>query len=74
MPARKSVPEWHYETAVAKIEAIITELESGDLELAALFDQYKIAVDELRQCEAFLQAHQQQMELLIEQLGDPPEF
>lgn len=81
MPAKKSpnsspdlTPQWHYETAVAKVEAIISEIESGELDLAAVFDQYSLAVEQLRQCEAFLQARQEQMELLIEQLEDPPEF
>jgi exodeoxyribonuclease VII small subunit len=64
-------PEWHYETAVATVEAIIAKIESGELDLADIFDQYTLAVEQLRQCEAFLQARQQQMELLIEQLEDP---
>jgi exodeoxyribonuclease VII small subunit len=67
------LPDWHYETAVANVEAIIADIESGNLDLANVFDQYTTAVEQLRQCEAFLQERQQQMELLIEELGQEPD-
>jgi exodeoxyribonuclease VII small subunit len=67
------LPHWHYETAVANVEAIIADIESGDLDLANVFDQYTTAVEQLRQCEAFLQERRQQMELLIEELGQEPD-
>jgi exodeoxyribonuclease VII small subunit len=67
------LPNWHYETAVANVEAIISEIESGDLDLGNVFDQYTTAVEQLRQCEAFLKERQQQMELLIEDLEQEPD-
>jgi exodeoxyribonuclease VII small subunit len=74
MPAKRStqlpLPDWHYETAVANVEAIINEIESGQLELSAVFEQYSAAVEQLHKCEAFLQERQQQMELLVEVLGE----
>jgi exodeoxyribonuclease VII small subunit len=67
------LPDWHYETAVANVEAIIADIESGNLDLTNVFDQYTTAVEQLRQCEAFLQERQQHMELLIEELGQEPD-
>jgi exodeoxyribonuclease VII small subunit len=55
---------------VAQVETIIEQIERGELELAEVFDQFASAVEYLRQCEAFLQQRQQQMDLLIETLTD----
>ncbi len=61
---------WNYEAKVAEVERIIACIESGDLELQEVFDQFASAVEYLRQCEGFLQERQQQVELLIETLQD----
>lgn len=61
---------WNYEEAVAKVENIIAQIESGKLELAQIFDEFAAAVEYLRQCETFLQEKQQQVDLLIETLVD----
>jgi exodeoxyribonuclease VII small subunit len=63
---------WRYETSVAEVEAIIGRIESGELELEEVFEQFSQAVTVLQQCETFLAEHQAQAELLIETLGDPP--
>ncbi|HEY9750929.1 MAG TPA: exodeoxyribonuclease VII small subunit [Allocoleopsis sp.] len=64
---------WSYEATVDQIEIIIGRIEAGELELAEIFDQFALAVDQLRQCEDFLRQRQQQMDLLIEKLVDDPE-
>jgi exodeoxyribonuclease VII small subunit len=64
---------WSYEATVEEIETIIGQIEAGELELSEVFDQFALAVDQLRQCEAFLRQRQQQMDLLIEKLGDDAE-
>ena len=70
-----SLPEtWNYEATVAQIETIIEQIEAGKLELADVFEQFAAAVKYLRQCEAFLQERQQQMDLLIETLEDESDF
>ncbi|MBD2209184.1 exodeoxyribonuclease VII small subunit [Nostoc linckia FACHB-104] len=61
---------WNYEAKVAEIEQIITRIETGELELEAVFAQFTTAVENLRQCENFLQQRQQQVDLLIETLND----
>lgn len=66
--------DWSYEATVRKVEAIMTRIESGELELAEVFDQFAAAVQYLRQCEVFLSQRQRQMDLLIETLTDDPEF
>ena len=72
-PLRTS-QHWNYEATVAEVEAIITQIEAGELELEEVFNQFADAVERLRQCKTFLQERQQQMELLIETLTDEPQF
>ncbi|MGF1461266.1 MAG: exodeoxyribonuclease VII small subunit [Leptolyngbyaceae cyanobacterium] len=62
--------DWSYETTVEQIEAAVTRLEQGELPLAAVFEEFEQAVQQLRQCEDFLQARQAQVDLLIETLDD----
>ncbi len=71
-PERPQPDHWHYESAVAEIETIIGKIESGDLDLEEVFEQFAQAVESLQQCESFLAQRQSQIELLIETLGDPP--
>ncbi|MEM8613371.1 MAG: exodeoxyribonuclease VII small subunit, partial [Cyanobacteria bacterium P01_H01_bin.105] len=66
--AKKSDKTWNYETSVEKVEAIITDLETGDLPLANIFEQFEKAVAELKKCDSFLQEKQQHAQLLIETL------
>ncbi len=68
--ASSSEEGWNYEAKVAEIEGIIARIESGELELEAVFEQFASAVEYLRQCESFLQQRQQQVDLLIENLSD----
>lgn len=65
---------WNYEATVAEVEEILVQIESGELELADVFDRFSTAVEYLRQCEAFLAQRQKQVDLLIETLTDEQEF
>ena len=67
-------PGWNYEATAAQVEAIITQIETGELDLAEVFDQFTAAVEYLRQCEIFLAERQQRMALLIENLADSEAF
>ncbi|MBV8885482.1 MAG: exodeoxyribonuclease VII small subunit [Chroococcidiopsidaceae cyanobacterium CP_BM_RX_35] len=70
-PATTPLQEkWNYAEAVAEVETIIARIETGELELEEVFEQFAQAVEHLRQCETFLQTKQQQMGLLIETLRD----
>ncbi|WP_088891138.1 exodeoxyribonuclease VII small subunit [Leptolyngbya ohadii] len=66
-------PSWSYEQTVSQIEGIIDRIEQGELELADVFNQFATAVEQLRQCESFLNRQQQQVDLLIETLLDEAE-
>ncbi|ABA19889.1 Exodeoxyribonuclease VII small subunit [Trichormus variabilis ATCC 29413] len=65
-----TVAQGNYEAKVAEIEAIISRIESGELELETVFEQFANAVQYLRQCDTFLQQRQQQIDLLIETLNE----
>ena len=62
--------EWNYEATVAQVEQILGEIEDGDLELNDVFSQFSKAVESLQQCENFLAQQREQVELLLENLGD----
>ena len=62
--------EWNYEATVAQIEQILGEIEDGDLELNDVFGQFSKAVESLHQCEKILAQQREQVELLLENLGD----
>lgn len=66
--------DWNYEQTVSQVEAILAQIEAGELELAEVFDKFSAAVNYLRQCEVFLAQRQRQVDLLIETLTDEPEF
>ena len=67
----ESQEDWNYKAAVAKVEAIVVQIEAGELDLEEVFDQFAAAIEYLRQCETFLQKRQQQVDLLIETLNEP---
>ena len=75
MPAKaKSPPSqpepWSYEEAVATVEAIIADLESGRLPLADVLTQFEQAVQSLQRCETYLSEKRSQVDLLIETLAE----
>lgn len=72
-PLLALAPDWSYEQTVAEIEAIVAQIEAGELELADVFSQFSTAVEYLRQCEHFLDHKQRQMDLLLEVLTDEEE-
>ena len=67
----ESQEDWNYKAAIAKVEAIVVQIEAGELDLEEVFDQFAAAIEYLRQCETFLQERQQQVDLLIETLNEP---
>ena len=70
----QNMNDWQYESTVETVETIIKNIESGDMELAAIFDQFAIAIQHLQDCEHFLQHHRQQVDLLVETLTDDDTF
>ncbi|WP_373545472.1 exodeoxyribonuclease VII small subunit [Chamaesiphon sp.] len=68
MVAKKQ--KWNYEQAVERVEEILAAIEGGGLELSEVFSQFAVAVESLQQCENFLSEQREQVELLLENLGD----
>jgi exodeoxyribonuclease VII small subunit len=66
--------DWNYEETVDRIEAIIDRVESGDLPLEEVFEQFAVAVECLQECESFLARGKEQMDLAIELLAAEPDF
>ena len=66
--------DWNYEETVDRIEAIIDRVESGELPLEAVFEQFAVAVECLQECESFLARGKEQMDLAIELLAAEPDF
>lgn len=65
---------WNYEETVDRIEAIIDRVESGELPLEEVFEQFAVAVECLQECEGFLARGKDKMDLAIELLAAEPEF
>jgi exodeoxyribonuclease VII small subunit len=61
--------DWHYETALQMVEAVVNELETGELPLAEVFEKFAQAVEQLQQCDQFLKEKQTKAQLLIENLA-----
>jgi len=59
---------WSYTATIDQIEAIVNQIEAGQLELADVFEQFETAVRHLQACESFLSKKQEQLDLLIETL------
>jgi exodeoxyribonuclease VII small subunit len=66
--------DWNYEETVDRIEAIIDRVESGELPLEEVFEQFAVAVECLQECEGFLARGKDQMDLAIELLAQTPDF
>ena len=66
--------DWNYEQTVDRIEAIIDRVESGELPLEAVFEEFAVAVECLQQCESFLARGKEKMDLSIELLAAEPDF
>lgn len=62
--------EWSYEDKVALVDSIIARIEAGELDLAEVFEQFATAVQYIKECDSFLQAKQEQVDILIETLKD----
>lgn len=60
--------DWSYEDTLSQIEGITHQLETGELPLADVFEQFSQAVTALQQCDTFLREKQKEASLLIETL------
>ena len=68
MAKAKVSKNWNYEETVVKVEEIIDRIESGELELAKVFEEFAVATEGLDRCEQFLSEKQKQLDLSLEVL------
>ncbi len=64
---------WKYEETVTKVEVIVSQIESGELDLSEVFSQFTTATTHLQQCKEFLDRQQKQIHILLETLEDSSE-
>jgi exodeoxyribonuclease VII small subunit len=64
----------NYEATVEKVEEILGLMESGNMSLNDVFEQFGVAASYLKECDRFLGERRSQVDLLIEQLTDDPDF
>lgn len=70
----KTIEPLNYEATVERIEEILNLMESGNMSLNDVFEQFGVAASYLKDCDRFLSERRSQVELLIEQLTDDPDF
>lgn len=61
---RPGAPEESFDARLARLEAIVAELERGELGLEASLERYQQGIELLRQCHGVLSAHKQQVQEL----------
>lgn len=75
VPAKKATPDATepFEESLAELEAIVADLEGGDLGLSDALARYEEGVRRLKQCHAQLQAAERRIELLsgVDADGNP---
>lgn len=64
---------WNYEETVTRVEGLISQIESGELNLSEVFGQFTTATKHLQQCKEFLDRQQKEIHLLLETLEDSSE-
>ncbi len=73
MSRRKREDPWRYEVAIAEVESLIAQIESGELDLAEVVERFQQAAQTLKRCAEFLEQKRQQVEIIIEELDQDAE-
>ncbi len=73
MSRRKREDPWRYEAAIAEVESLIAQIESGELDLAEVVERFQQAAQILKRCAQFLEEKRQQVEILVEELNQDDE-
>ena len=62
--------KFNFETAIESLEAIVDEMEAGDLTLEATMLQFEKGVKLTRECHKALQDAEQKVKILLEKQGE----
>ncbi len=68
MPPKKK-PEIDFEAALTELEALVAQMEQGDLPLEDALRQFERGVTLTRQCQQALKQAEQKVEILMEKAG-----
>jgi exodeoxyribonuclease VII small subunit len=68
--ARKKETDINLEEALGELEALVEEMESGDLSLEAAMQKFERGIALTRNCQAALRDAEQKVEILLEKSGD----
>ena len=66
MPAKKPI---NLEKALSDLEALVDELESGDLPLETAMKKFEAGIKLTRNCQAALREAEQKVEILLKSTG-----
>lgn len=69
MPAKKKSLD--LEASLSELEAIVAQMETGELTLEQSLAAFEQGIKLTRDCQARLQQAEQQVQMLIEQNGEP---
>ena len=69
MPPKKK-ESFNFEASMSELEAIVDQIESGELSLEEAMLQFEKGVLLTRQCQQALQAAEQKVKILLEKQGD----
>ena len=67
-----TVPSPSFEEALTRLEAIVNELDTGELTLEESLRCFEEGIGLQRRCIALLNAAQQRIEVLVEEQGEEP--
>jgi exodeoxyribonuclease VII small subunit len=62
------------EKSLAELEALVEQLEGGELSLEQALKEFERGVKLTRQCQQALQAAEQKVEILLKDEGEPEPF
>ena len=69
MPRKKAADKPDFEKAMAELESLVEQMESGDLSLEASLEHFEKGVRLTRQCQQALKQAEQKVSILLKQ-GD----
>lgn len=71
MAKTKSFP---FEESLARLEALVEEMENGDLTLEDSLKKFEEGIKLTRECQQALKTAEQKVQMLVEKRGEPTEL
>ncbi|MEO5720721.1 MAG: exodeoxyribonuclease VII small subunit [Chthoniobacterales bacterium] len=71
-PAKKSSPELNFEAAMDRLEAIVEQMESGEMQLEELIVRYEEGMKLVKTCQERLASAEQRIEIITKNHAGKP--